>query len=282
MRKLLTAIALTAISMTVGAAGPVLRPVISAYSVEYGAAHAADTYLTPLRYKGWHLGLGYERMQAMGFDPERWIMQLGVRGVTDRMQNPARNATMWNFEFDGRWAMMRRWRDVLTPGLTLAVGPGTQVRAGALWLSRNGNNPASAKGAWTVDAAAMAAYNMRIGRLPLTVRYECTLPVGGVFFAPEYGELYYELWLGNHSGVVSGAFWNKYFRLDNYLTVDVRLRGTVVRLGYRADIISTKAHDVVSRRITHALTVGVATEWISLAAHGKTLSKDARVISALY
>ena len=51
------------------------RPVVSAYTLEAGTAHIAQTYLSPLRYSGPMLALSYERMQAMRFDPERWVMR---------------------------------------------------------------------------------------------------------------------------------------------------------------------------------------------------------------
>ena len=44
----------------------VVRPVTAAYTVEAGTSHLADTYLTPLKYSGWSMGLGYERMQIKG------------------------------------------------------------------------------------------------------------------------------------------------------------------------------------------------------------------------
>ncbi|MDO5394535.1 MAG: DUF3316 domain-containing protein [Bacteroidales bacterium] len=260
-----------------------VRPVLSAYTFEGGTAHMADTYLTPLHYNGWHVGFMYERMQAMAFSPERWMMQLSGRLIADHGENMSRNAVMWNLELEAAWTMMRRWNISIGAGrnLTLGIGPGTSLRAGALYMARNGNNPASAKGAWTVGANAYAAYNMRIGRLPVALRYECRLPVTGVFFAPQYGELYYEIWLGNTHGLARPAWWGNYFRMDNMLTADLRLGGTSIRLGYHADIISTKASHIVSRRITHAFMLGVATEWISLS-HRHKLSDDARIIPALY
>ena len=260
-----------------------LRPVLSAYGAEAGSAHLADTYLTPLHYNGWHTALTYERMQAMGFAPETWVMQLNARISFDDTENRARNATMYNLEVEGAWAMMRRWRNPwnVSNDLTLAIGPGTSLRGGCLYLSRNGNNPASATGAWTVNAPAMAAYNLRLGRLPVTLRYEAMLPVTGVFFAPEYGQLYYEIWLGERHGLCRPAWFGNYFRLVNHLTADLRLGGTTLRLGYHNDIISTKAHDIVSRRITHAFSLAVVTEWISLSSRRRSAS-DARIISALY
>ncbi len=261
-----------------------LRPVLSAYGVELGTSHLADTYLTPLHYNGWHAGLSYERMQAMAFNPEAWIMQLSARVNFDRAQNPARNAAMLNLEAEAAWTMMRRWRAPFgaPEALSLGIGPGTSLRGGVLYLNRNGNNPAAAKGAWTLNANAFAAYNLRIGKLPVTLRYEVMLPVTGVFFAPEYGQLYYEIWLGERDGLAQMAWWGNYFRIDNRVSADLRLGGTTLRVGYHNDIISTKAHDIVSRRITHSFSFAVVTEWTSLSSRKKQQSNEARIISALY
>ena len=260
------------------------RPVLSAYSAEFGTAHAADTYLSPLHYNGWHLGLGYERMQAMRFNPENWVMQLDAHAEADRMHNLGQTSFMWNFEVQARWAMMRRWRaPFAVSNLTLGIGPGLELRGGALYLRRNGNNPASAKGAITVGATAMAAYNLHLGKLPVTLRYECTLPVAGAFFAPDYGQLYYEIWLGERDGLAHAAWWGNYFRMTNLVTADLRFGRTTLRLGYSGEIISTKANHIVSRRVAHAFTLGVVTEWLSLPVRGADRQTNtARIISALY
>jgi hypothetical protein len=256
-----------------------LRPVISAYTVEAGSSHIADTYLTPLKYAGWHVALHYERMQAMAFNPQNWVMQLDFQINGDRATYYKKGPEMWYADIDARWAMMRRWHPVSK--LTVGVGPGTELTLGAMYLKRNGNNPVAAKGAWTVNAAAYAAYNMKIGKLPVTLRYEASLPTLGVFFAPDYGELYYEIWLGNHSGLAHAAWWGNYFRLDNYLTADLRFGGTTLRLGYHNDILSTKSSGIVSERITHAFSIGVTTEWFSLPSKRKQID-TAKTISALY
>lgn len=276
-------VALTAMVAVSQEAEPI-RPVLSAYSIEGGTSHLADTYLTPLHYDGWHVGLGYERMQAPGFNPENWVMQLSARVNFDDAQNPARNATMLNLEAEAAWSIMRRWKGAFgaPKALTLGIGPGTSLRGGVLYLNRNGNNPAAAKGDWTLNASGFAAYNFNIGKLPITLRYEAILPVTGVFFTPEYGQLYYEIWLGDTGGLAQMAWWGNYFRIDNLLTADLRLGGTTLRIGYHNDIISTKAHDIVSRRITHAFTFALVTEWTSLSSRKKVAQSDARVISALY
>lgn len=258
-----------------------VRPVLAAYTVEVGSARLADTYLTPLKYKGVSSALAYERMQAMRFSPERWLMRLTGRLGVNRALNPARNAAMWDLDLELSWGMMHRWRINAVGGLQLFAGGSTMADIGALYLSRNGNNPVSAKAAWTIGVTGAAVYNFRISRLPVCVRYQPTVPVTGVFFSPDYGELYYEIYLGNHSGLAHAAWWGNYFRLSNLLTADLRLGATNLRIGYSGDIISTKTNHLVTRRITHTVSIGISGEWISLGRGGHMPSKS-KIISPLY
>lgn len=259
-----------------------LRPVASAYTLRAGSASIANTYLTPLLYDGWSLALGYERLQAMKFDPDRWIMGLTGSLEGGITENPARNAQMWHVATRWRWGMMRRWRDVV-PGLALGVGPDTGIRLGCLYNNRNGNNPVAAEAAWNVGATAYAAYRTRLPwtRVPLTLYYRVTLPVAGVFFSPDYGELFYEIYLGNHSGLAHFAWWGTYFSVDNQLSADIHLGATAIRLGVRSEVLSTQVNHITTRRIAWQAVVGIAGEWISLDPR-RPLDARARTISALY
>jgi len=258
-----------------------LRPVVSAYTLGIGSAHLCDTYLTPLHYTGWSADFRYERMRAMAFDPERWVMQLDGKIDFSSTHNPARNATMTGLQIDIAWAMTRRHRITSVPGLQLYWGGYTGVGGGALLLARNGNNPVQAKAAWAIGATAAAAYNCRLGRLPVTFRYQARMPLAGVFFSPDYGELYYEIYLGNHSGLVHAAWPGNYFSLDNLFTADLHISNTVLRLGYSCDIFSSKANNIVSRDISHRFVIGVTTEWLSIG-RSRGIDRHAEIISAIY
>lgn len=258
-----------------------LRPVTAAYTIELGSSHLTDTYLTPLRYKGLSTAIGYERLQAMRFSPECWVMQLQGRLGLNRDENPARNATMWDLDLRLSWAMMHRWRSHAVDGLQLWLGGETSLEVGALYLARNGNNPVSAKASWTIGLTGAAVYSFKVGRLPVTLRYQPSLPLTGVFFSPDYGELYYEIYLGNRSGLAHAAWWGSYFRFNNLLTADLRLGATNLRLGYRADVLSTKVNNIVTRRIGHTFVIGLSGEWLSIPRSG-SVSTKAKIISALY
>ena len=273
------AIAAAALVSRAGDSINVVRPVLSAYTVEIGSSHLTDTYLTPLKYDGWHVALDYDRYQAMRFSPDYWTMRLhGTLGL-DRGDNHARNATMWSIMLSLDWGMMRKFRPL--PDLTLAVGGSTGIDVGCLYNARNGNNPASAKAAWTVNLTGYASWRLKLGRLPVTLMYQPTLPVTGIFFSPDYGELYYEIYLGDHDNLVHGAWWGNYFLLDNRLTADLHLGATALRLGYHGKIFSSRVSNITTNIFTHAFVVGVSGEWMSINPR-RPLSREVRFISALY
>ncbi len=253
-----------------------IRPVTSAYTTEVGTGHLADTYLTPLHYNGVHVGLRYERTQAMKSNPEHWIMQLSLGLWGDITKNPAKNATMGNAMLQFSWGTMRRW--TLAPRLSLGIGPAISLSGGCLYLDRNGNNPCSARGAVTIDAIGYASYSHTLWGLPMTLRYQAQLPAIGTFFSPEYGQLYYQIYLGDTEGLVHTAWWGNYFLLDNLATADLHFGATTLRLGYHCRIFSSKVNNLVARDVSHSFVIGVVCDWISLT-RGKRLP-DARIISA--
>ncbi len=256
-----------------------VNPVSSAFMLEVGSSHLADTYLTPLRYDGWHIGLSYQRRQAMAFAPEKWIMDLRANIAGDRTQNPVRNATMWALDIEAAWSMTHRWQ--MSDRLKLSFGPYTGINFGALYLGRNGNNPCAAKGAWEIGAQASASWQTTFLGRRLSLSYDVTCPLGGIFFTPDYGQLYYEIWLGERSGIISGIWPGNYFRVDNRLMADIDFGTTTLRLGYRCDIHSTKARGIVSRHTTHSAVIGIVCQWISLARTAK-LTPSAKIITASY
>lgn len=256
------------------------RPVTAAWTVEGGSAHLADTYLTPLKYDGWNIGIGYERWQAMRFNPEKWVMRLYLNAQIADTHNPAHNTNMWDLRGNGSWSMMRRWQIPLWgERFTVAVGPVAKLDVGCLYLMRNGNNPVSARAAFMVGATGAFLWHTNLAKRPLTLRWQPSLPLAGAFFSPDYGELYYEIYLGDKSGLAHFAWPVSRFEIENLVTADWRLGATAVRLGYRGEVITTSVNNLTTRRFTHSLILGISGEFLSLSP-GKKVSENN--ISAYY
>lgn len=286
MKKIIFLIIVNIISFVALAATPtkpdttvILRPVNASYSLLIGSSHRTDTYLSPIKYSGFTVGFGYQRRQAMKFNPENWISQLRLDIDIDQTKNMAKNATLWYAGFDFSYSMIHRWK--LPSGFSIGVGPSLALNLGCLYLNRNGNNPASAKAAATINGDGYVAWNGNLFNIPITFRYQATVPVIGTFFSSDFGELYYEIYLGNYSDLCHCAWIGNYTRLRHWLTADINLGNTSIQLGYRGDLFSSKANNIVTRAFTHSAVIGLSGEWLSIDSR-KKLSHDAKIISATY
>ena len=139
----------------------------------------------------------------------------------------------------------------------------------------------SAKINFSVNPMAMAVYNTRIGRLPITFRYQATIPMMGVFFSPDYGESFYEIYVGNRDNLAHFGWWGNRFDMINTVSADLRLGNTVIRLGYRNTIENSWVCNINTQIRTHTFTIGIGGDWISISPDFNP-SARCRIISALY
>ena len=239
-----------------------LRPVTSTYSVEYGAASTLDTYLSPLRYQGLTITLNGSWLKAMRQNPQHLIMAFDASIGLESQLSPARNSRLYDFSLDFSWSMMYRWRPI--EHFQVGAGGGVALNIGALYLARNSNNPVSAQASIDIALAGMASYTFKIGKLPIKVSDRLSLPIVGAFFSPDYGETYYEIYLGNHSGLAHCGWWGNHFRIDNLLSADISLGSVALRLGYRMNIKSSFVNNINTRINSHALVVGLTSDWLNV------------------
>lgn len=256
----------------------IVRPVNSSWTLEGGSSHLGDTYLSPLKYTGWHTAFQYERLQAMKFSPERWRQQLQVGVQYNNAKNVAKNATMHYASLAATWGMLHVWK--LSYNISLAAGGSAGGSGGVIYNTRNGNNPASAKVDITVNATGWATWSTRIGRMPVMLRWQTTMPVIGAFFSPDYDELYYELYLGNRHGLVHCAWPGNFFKWDNLVTADLDFSTTRLRMGFRSRIFSSEVNHITTRTFSYAFVLGVTGDWFSVSARRGVPSETARFIYA--
>lgn len=242
----------------------VARPVLSLFSLDMGHTSLQDTYLTPVTYKGMHLRLGYQHMQALGHDPEHWVRNLELGIEYDNVKNIVGNRTMHNLMVDGRWSLMRRWRDVITPGLQLMGGGAAMLRGGAIYNPSNSNNVASVKAHIGVGVAGCASYPVKIKQLPITLSYQVSMPLVGAFYSLDYDESYFEIYMGNRSGLVHLAWPGARFEVNNLVSADLHLGSTILRVGYRHHYESSRINYITAMQSTHALSIALGGNILSL------------------
>ena len=230
---------------------------LSMFTVDAGYASIHDTYLTPVTYEGLDLGMAYEAMRSMKSTGGKWLWQLQVGADFNYVENHVGNNDLDKLMGDITFDMQRQWKEVIAHRVDLSVGPMTQLRAGMVYDEVNSNNPVTVRAHWGVGLTGMAKWNTRVWRTPVTLRYQAQLPALGVFFAPEYDESYYEIYLGNHRNLGHLGWWGNRLDMTNYVGADLHLGKTTLRIGYRSrlehwSVSGLKVHDV-----THSLVLGI-------------------------
>lgn len=238
------------------------RPVTSVYRIEIGHTNTYSSYLSPLHYTGTSLGLSGEWTKAFQKYPDNLVMEFDGGVNFRRMLNPAKTASMIGFDGFFNWGMS--WRKRLPHNFQITAGGLLDINGGVLYLPRNGNNPANALVYAGIDLAVSGSWHTTIGKLPILIEDKIKLPSLGAFFSPEYGETYYEIYLGNHKNLAHCGWWGNRFCIDNLLSVKLDFGRTAMELGYRYNLRTEWANNLSTRIHTHSFVIGVIPQGLGL------------------
>ena len=236
-------------------AGTLQRPVTGFYNLEVGSRSDLNTYLSPLRYRGTDLALSGLWTKSLPFNPRHMSMTFETRINMASMTSSARMGREYDFHAFLSWGMM--WQKRLPHGLTAGAGGCAGIYGGAVYNIRNSNNPVAAQAMTGLALNAMAAWNFRIGRLPVLLSDRLSIPSLNLFFMPEYGESYYEIYLGNHRNLVHTGWWGNNFGIDNLLSLTLDFGKTAMQIGYRFSWQESYANNLTGRTFRNAFVIGV-------------------------
>ena len=241
-----------------------LRPPRIIFSAELGYSQVRDSYLSPVTYDGPHFSVGLEHHQVAGFGHGRWVRQLNVDFAYDYGTNPAGNHHEHTLMVEARWSPMRRWDNALWHQVSVSVGPMIGARGGAIYNPHNSNNVVAGHGHLAIGAQGSAEWSTHLWRRTIDLRYQATVPVVGVFFSPDYDEAYYEIYLGNHSGLAHCGWWGNRLDLGHSITADVHFGSTILRLGYRGTWHRSDVNHLKARTMSHSLVIGLGGDFLSV------------------
>ncbi len=221
--------------------------------VEIGRLHALETYLSPVTYAGTEIGVFIGQQLPMRCGDGAWRMQYGGRFAFGSLLNPRGNARKYEFEGSLNWGMNHGWRPV--QGVTLYAGGTSGINAGAGYVPRNSNNPAAVRASVELRAVGGAEWRGKIRGFPIRVEERVSIPVASLLFSPQYGESYYEIYLGNHSDLVHLGWWGNIMGVRNDLSVTLPTHPWNVTLGYRLRLDRNRVCNLRTRLLTNAFTV---------------------------
>lgn len=242
------------ISLLTVIVGNAANPVTSTYTVEVGGSSALDTYLSPLKYTGPSLSVAGQWEKHPAWAAPSVVMQFDASLAAQWTKNPARTIREYVCELGFDWGLMKKWTP--TPALSLGAGGVAELYVMGAYLPHNSNNPADTRVGVGLSLKGSASYSFRIGRLPVTVTEQLSLPSLSVFFAPQYGEPYYEIYLGNRNGLAHCGWWGNAFAVNNLLSATIRLRNFNLLVGYRWKVRSWHINHINTQIVSHSFVVG--------------------------
>lgn len=232
------------------------RFVMRANMIGIGVTNQLDTYLSPASYTGTEFRYLHEHMRMT-----RWmegkvsvqsIFQLNFSNSTNKRGNGSVWAGMAN------WSYGWHYQQTLSKNLKVLYGPLVDLNGGFIYNLRNSNNPAQARAYGNIDASAAVIYKFKIGNLPLVARYQLNLPLLGVMFSPEYGQSYYEIFDLKYKGknVLFTSLHNQP-SLRQFLTLDVPIHTTNLRVGYVCDTQQAHVNQLKNHSWSHVFMIGI-------------------------
>lgn len=245
--------------------------------IGFGTSHIKDTYLSPFNYSGWGMRILNERMKII--TNGRFSRQQIINVDISSTKNPAENVNDFGAFVD--YSLAYHYRINASRNFKILTGLSSRLMGGFIYNTRNGNNPLSAKIDLDLGFSAIMLWSFRIKNNLLTVRYQGEVPLGGLFFAPEYGASYYEMFNeGNLSDVIKfNSFHNK-LSLKNYVTLDIPVSSFTLRLGYLNSLYYTDIREIETHIISNSFMIGWVKEFIPLGS--KRVKNKQRVNSSYY
>ncbi len=231
------------------------KEVENAQMVAIGANDVLDTYLAPMKFKG--VDMRYISHTFRQTEDKKWVQRIVHTGTASLTEDRSGDGSMAGGLYTLNVAMLRPLT-ARRGNFTFMLGGQMDFNVGALYNTRNQNNPAQLKLAMSLGPTISAQYRFRLGKTQLRVGYEVDAPLVGLMFCPNYGQSYYELFsLGDydHNAIVTTPFSAPSMR--HALTLDAELWGTIFRLGYLGDYQQSEANNIKQHSYTHALLIGV-------------------------
>lgn len=140
----------------------------------------------------------------------------------------------------------------------LNAGVGLQVNTGFVYNTLGGNNPASGRMSLHLLGSGQARYHFRWGKQRFTGSFQADIPLAGLFFSPDYGQSYYEIFsLGHYHHNICFANPLRAFQANILLSLDWHLKPTTsLRLGYSGQFMQSHANGLKTQDLSNYFIIG--------------------------
>ena len=231
------------------------RYVTRATTYGVGFTNVYDTYLSPVEYKGVEFRLMRESIRLTQLADGKLSLQSLFQVHVAYTKNDVETGSCLSGLVNWNYALHYQFR--IGEHLKLLAGGAGEINGGFIYNMRNSNNPASAKAYLNLAASGMAIYNFRIKKYPMTLRYQCNLPLLGVMFSPDHHQSYYEIFtLGHANKVVRFTSLHNQPSLRQMVSLDFPIRDSKMRVSYVCDLQQSHLNGLRTHTYSHAFLIG--------------------------
>jgi hypothetical protein len=223
-----------------------------------------DTYLSGQKsiYSGWGARILGDYMKMTGLLQGAVSCQHLFNIDFSSTKNRMKTASDYSLFLDYSYGLHYHFKPL--PTLTLLVGAQVGFDFGAIYNTRNGNNPISPKMAANIGFSGMTDYRFRIKKQAFVLRYQLDIPSFGYMFSPDYGASFYEIYLGNNNGLFLFSSFHNQWILKNYMTLELPLKSFTMRITYLNHIYRTHVRDLETHINSNHLMIGLVKEFFTI------------------
>lgn len=228
----------------------------SVYSVGAGYTALYDSYLSANRYSGANLTISAEnihnRPDAKIFEYSETESLLSLSRVIDQ---PGYSYS-YDLTFDA--SLKLDYKLFENNNLTIYTGPEAVTRLGVIYNPLNSNNPAQLKFYAMIAPHVAGIWRFRVGNYPMALGVKSSVPLLGLTFAPEYGQLYYEMYeYDGYSGSIRCAWPLVMPTIYNNIYLEFPVKTTILRFSYNYNYSFYHYSDNRSAMSNNGLMIGV-------------------------
>lgn len=217
-----------------------------------GTTSLLDTYLSPLEYKGFNLRLVNEQMRETYWFDGNFRKQQNINLEFAKGNNPHGNASFYwlklQYQLGGHILLASYDK------LKINVGALADVNAGGLYSNRNGNNPATARAYINLTPSVLLSYLINKN---VATRLQFDMSLLGLYFQPEYGESYYELYLGNRKNILNFTSLHNQRTAKLLFTTDFTYKTRSFRIGILSEWHQSRIHHIQTHHYSTSVVLGI-------------------------
>lgn len=229
----------------------IMRSLSRSHNFSVGANNIYDNYMSPLEYKGITIRYNYLFTRETSWFDANFEKYQNIGIELSKSNNPNRNASYYGllltYQLGGHYYIPNLDR------LKFGFGVLGNVNLGGLYNTRNGNNPATARFYIGLLPSAVIQYKIT-NKLPIQLQVDFSLL--GCYFQPQFGESYYEIYLGNRSGLFNFTSLHNFRSIKLDLSSKVFIFKKYFRVGILGDFTQTKIHETITHNYSWNFVLG--------------------------